>query len=150
MFLEHLPPVSGILLDAETVTMNKSDRTLTSWWIKVCVGYDTLGVIILLCLTLFCNPMDCSPPGSSVWVISQARILQWVAISFSRGIFPTQGLNPRLLPWHVSSFPLSQLGSPHWVLWCQTCGHLKSLWCLQHTLRFLIFKYQQYLLESRF
>ena len=36
------------------------------------------------CLTL-CNPMDCSPPGSSVHGILQARILQWVAISFSRG-----------------------------------------------------------------
>ena len=35
-------------------------------------------------LTL-CHPMDCSPPGSSVCGISQARILEWVAISFSRG-----------------------------------------------------------------
>ena len=34
---------------------------------------------------LFCNPMTCSPPGSSVHGISQARILEWVAISFSRG-----------------------------------------------------------------
>ena len=32
-----------------------------------------------------CNPMDCSPPGSSVHGISQARILEWVATSFSRG-----------------------------------------------------------------
>ena len=31
------------------------------------------------------NPMDCSPPGSSVHGILQARILEWVAISFSRG-----------------------------------------------------------------
>ena len=37
----------------------------------------------LLYLTL-CNPIDCSPPGSSVREISQARILEWVAISFSR------------------------------------------------------------------
>ena len=37
-----------------------------------------------LCLTL-CHPMDCSPPGSSVHGILQARILEWVAISFSRG-----------------------------------------------------------------
>ena len=36
------------------------------------------------CLTL-CDPMDCSPPGCSVHVTSQARILEWVAISFSRG-----------------------------------------------------------------
>ena len=32
-----------------------------------------------------CNPLDCSPPGSSVHGISQARTLGWVAISFSRG-----------------------------------------------------------------
>ena len=34
---------------------------------------------------LFCEPMDCSPPSSSVHEISQARILEWVDISFSRG-----------------------------------------------------------------
>ena len=37
-----------------------------------------------LCLTL-CDPVDCSPPGSSVHGILQARIMDWVAISFSRG-----------------------------------------------------------------
>ena len=37
-----------------------------------------------LCLTL-CDPMDCSPPGSSVHGILQARILQRAAIPFSRG-----------------------------------------------------------------
>ena len=36
------------------------------------------------CPTL-CNPMDCSPPGSSVHGIFQAKILEWVAISFSGG-----------------------------------------------------------------
>ena len=36
------------------------------------------------CPTL-CDPMDCSPPGSSVHGILQARILEWVAIPFSRG-----------------------------------------------------------------
>ena len=36
-----------------------------------------------LCPTLY-NPLDCSPPGSSVHGISQARILEWVSISFSR------------------------------------------------------------------
>ena len=34
-----------------------------------------------------CNPMDCSLPGSSVHGIFQARILEWVAISFSRRSF---------------------------------------------------------------
>ena len=36
------------------------------------------------CPTL-CDPVDCSPPGSSVHGVLQARILEWVAISFSRG-----------------------------------------------------------------
>ena len=35
-----------------------------------------------LCLTL-CDPMDCSLPGSSIHGILQARVLEWVAISFS-------------------------------------------------------------------
>ena len=36
------------------------------------------------CLTL-CDPMDCSPPGSSVHGILQARILEWIAMPSSRG-----------------------------------------------------------------
>ena len=39
----------------------------------------------LSCVWLFVTPMDCSPPGSSVHGIFQARVLEWVAISFSRG-----------------------------------------------------------------
>ena len=38
------------------------------------------------CPTL-CDPIDLSPPGSSVHRISQARILEWVAMPFSRGSF---------------------------------------------------------------
>ena len=45
-----------------------------------------------LCQAL-CNPMHCSPSGSSVHVIFQAIIVKWIAIS-SRGSFLTQGLNP--------------------------------------------------------
>ena len=44
-------------------------------------------VALLLSCSVMSNsdPMDCSPPGFSVHEISQARILEWVAISFSRG-----------------------------------------------------------------
>ena len=41
-------------------------------------------LVTQLCPTL-CNPMACSLPGSSIHRISQAGILEWVAISFSRG-----------------------------------------------------------------
>ena len=47
-----------------------------------------------LCLTV--NPMDCSPPGSSVRGILQARTLKWVD-TLLQGIFPTQGSITNLL-----------------------------------------------------
>ena len=46
----------------------------------LCVGAMSLQLYLILC-----NPMDCSRPGSSVHGILQARILEWVAISSSRG-----------------------------------------------------------------
>ena len=45
---------------------------------------DLCVCVTQLCPTL-CNPLDCSPPGSSVHEILQARILEWVAIPFSTG-----------------------------------------------------------------
>ena len=42
-----------------------------------------LSLVTKLCPTLW-DPTDCSPPGSSVYGILQARVLEWVAISFSR------------------------------------------------------------------
>ena len=46
------------------------------------------------CLTL-CDPMDCGPPGSSVHRILQAHILEWVAISYSQGMYlPDPGTEP--------------------------------------------------------
>jgi len=46
--------------------------------------------------------MDCSPPGSSVQGILQARILEWVAVSFSRG-FPNPGIKSRSPTLQVDS-----------------------------------------------
>ena len=71
-------------------------------------------------LTL-CDLMGCSPPDSSVYEIFQARILEWVAISFSRGIFPIQGLNTRplcLLHWQAGPLRLGPLGKPFYVEQC--------------------------------
>ena len=59
--------------------------------------YETTLLLFSHKAGLFCDPMDCSPLGSSVNRISQAKILEWVAISFSRGLFLTQGSNPLLL-----------------------------------------------------
>ena len=51
-----------------------------------CYLFVDMCSVVQSCLTL-CNPMDCSPPGSSVHGISQAGILEQVAISSSRGSF---------------------------------------------------------------
>ena len=64
-----------------------------------------------------------SPSGSSVYRIFQARRLEWVAISSSKGIFRTQGLNLCFLPllhWQVYSLPLRHLAgeSLHICFFC--------------------------------
>ena len=56
-----------------------------------------------------CDPMDCSPPGSSVHGIFQARILEWVAISSSRGYFRPRDST------HVSCIGRRVLY--HWATW---------------------------------
>ena len=55
---------------------NMSNHQYSHWSLCVFVAQS--------CPTL-CDPKDCSSPGSSVYVILQARILEWGAISFSRG-----------------------------------------------------------------
>ena len=50
------------------------------------IWHESESEVAQLCPTL-CDPVDCSPPGSSVHGILQARILEWVAISFSRNIW---------------------------------------------------------------
>ena len=78
-----------------------------------------------------CDPMDCSPPGSSVHGTLQARILEWVAIPFSRRSSQPRDWTQSPILW-VDSLPseppgkhifqyLSQLkkenwGSPTWLL----------------------------------
>ena len=97
------------------------------------------------CLTL-CNPIDDSPPGSCVPGILQARILEWVAISFSRSWHGKGGI-PSPGPWGqisrtlICSVPVSldadevaQLrrdkysgflasGGPHWNLRWEILEH---------------------------
>ena len=68
---------------------------------KACFALRTK--LVQSCLTL------CNSPGCTVHGILQARILEWVAMSSSPGIFPTQGLNPRLFHlehWRAGSLPL--------------------------------------------
>ena len=64
-----------------------------------------------LCLTL-CNPMDCSLPGSSVHGILQVKVLEWVAISFSKG-----SSWPRAWIWYPALQADGLPFEPHYF-WC--------------------------------
>ena len=57
------------------------------------------------------DTMDCSPPGSSVHGILQARILEWVAIPFSRGT-SEPGVEPRSPAFWADSLPSEPAGKP--------------------------------------
>ena len=59
-------------------TPNLAPHALSHFILSCCV------LVAQSCPTL-CDPMDYSPPGSSVHGILQARILEWVAMPFSRG-----------------------------------------------------------------
>ena len=105
--------------------------------------------VALLCPTL-CNPLDCSLPGSSVHGILQARILEWVAIPFSRG--SSQPKNGTQVSQRQILYPLRHQGRPRssciclnpaddelgrlkvWVVFCikcmkSPCEHVKKLHC---------------------
>ena len=81
--------------------LEKETCYIMSWLLKLSLHSHTIllttvKVLVTQSCSTLCHPMDCSPPGSYVHGILQARKQEWVAIPFSR-IFPTQGLNPGLL-----------------------------------------------------
>ena len=92
-----------------------------------------------------CDPMDCSPPGSSILGDSPDKNTGVGCHALLQGIFPTQGSNPhllRLLHWQTGSLPLSPPGKPKirrrvgqrgiwlyldlWGLWLQVKGRLNN------------------------
>ena len=63
------------------------------------------------CLAL-CNPLDCSPPGSSVHGDSPGKNPGVGCHALLQGTFLMEGLNPRLLNWQVKFLPLAPPGKP--------------------------------------
>ena len=106
-------------------TITGSVNNLFQKWKIVSVEFYVIGLSCFSCIQ-HCDPMDCSPPGSSVHGILQARMMEWVALL--QGVFPTQGLNPHLLHllhWQVGSLPLEP---PHLgILYMLLVGHIKLL-----------------------
>ena len=86
------------------------ESAFMSLWISIICKWKVKVLVAQSCPTL-CNPMACSPSGPSVHGILQARIPEWVAMTFSR-VFPTQGSNRGLLHCRQILYHLRPLGSP--------------------------------------
>ena len=81
------------ILEWVNISFSRESSQARDWTHISFTGRQTLSLgrlltwsvkIAQLCLTL-CDPVNCSPPGSSVHGILQARIMEWVAVPFSRG-----------------------------------------------------------------
>ena len=77
---------------------------------KVSSSQTCCCLVTKLCLTL-CDPMDCSPPGSSVHGIFQARIVERLPFP-SPGDLSNPGTTPTSPAWKADSLPLSRIGPP--------------------------------------
>ena len=78
------------------MTREKPNRRFENFLIPSVDGLHVHAKLLQSRLTL-CDPVDCRLPGLSSLGILQARILEWVAMPSSRGIFLTQELNLHLL-----------------------------------------------------
>ena len=87
-------------------SMTGSPKTKPTFYFIVLKNEEAVCVVLIAYLWLtLCNPMNCSPPGSCIHKISQARILEWIAIPVSRGIFPTQEIKPGSPALQADSLP---------------------------------------------
>ena len=113
------------LQDLRTLHFGLLEKYLIRRNVKLSDSLGT-GVCVLSlqsCLTL-CKPMDCSPPGSSVCVILQARMPEWVPMPASRGSsWPKDRIRiSSLLLWQVDSLSLVPPGRPIAQGWVECCN----------------------------
>ena len=76
------------------------------------------------CVRLSVTPGSCSPPSSSVHEISQARILEWVAISYPRGSSRPRNRTSLLLHWQAET-----IAEPFVLAWWCSVAQLYSTLC---------------------
>ena len=93
------------------------------------IGWLMHGYFVLeSCLTL-CGPIDCSPPGSSVYGDSPGKNTGVVCHALFQGIFPTQGWNQcllHLLHWEMGSLPIVRVTYWIWTFISHSSGGWKS------------------------
>ena len=117
-----------LLLYVRFVTCSCDQEHILRLRIRMCVQSPSR-------VQLFCNPMDCGPPGPSAHGISQARRPECCSCHFlPQGIFPTQGSDLRLLHWQADLYRCDTWEAREWGrislifvtvlqgLWFLSCG----------------------------
>ena len=97
-----IPNLLMVILFCFTVKKKKKNILLNCFSASVEMIKEKV-LVTQLCPTL-CDPMDCSPPGSTVHGIFQARIMEWVTIPFSGGSSPP-GIKPMFPILQADSLP---------------------------------------------
>ena len=109
-------------MDETQIMLSEEARSKMSHIVWFCL----YGGLVAKSCPVLCDSMDCSPPGSSVPGILQARILEWTVISFSRDL-PDPGIKPRSPALQADSM-LTELLEMH-----RTCATQRGAWT--HDLR---------------
>ena len=99
----HPPPDSECLESRDGMYSCISGTYQWSW--------NIVKVLVAWLCQILCDPMDCNPQGSSAPGILQARILEWVAIPFSKGL-PNKGIKPWSPALQADSSPTGPPGKP--------------------------------------
>ena len=106
----------------ENIQINIVSITFHSHTIQAVLPMVNRNLCCVLCLVaqsclILCDPMDCSPPGSSIHGDSPGRNTGVCCHAFLQGIFPTKGSNPGLPHCKRVLYHLSHQGSPRILEW---------------------------------
>ena len=118
-------PINWQMVMGECICLfleRKVVTNLSEWVIEVAQSCPTL-----------CNPMDCSLPCSSVHGISQARVLEWIAISFSNldSILKSKDITLLTKVWLIKAmvFPVVMYECESWTIKKAECQRIDALNC---------------------
>ena len=128
-------PICNCSVSTNSLAKNDLLQVLKMQHLRIIITGVPTSILIcaVLCLLsqscpTLCNPMNCSPPGSSVHGILQARILEWVAMS-SPGDLPNPGKEPRSPSLQAVHYRLSHQGLLSPECWVKHTKILQSSPC---------------------
>ena len=119
---------AGLMVATFLVQWKGRQHSLATWPLSCALSY--CNVKLLQCPSL-CDPTDCSPPGSSMLGILQARIPEWVVMPFSRGS-----------SWPMDQIQVSRIADRFFTNWATRGAYWNirttSFWLKNETRRIIL------------